>query len=118
MSLTQPIARQKRRTRAEIRQLVEEFLRSGMAELEFCHSRGLSRSTLYRHLKRQAKKAAPGVISANPQLVRVELAGGERCVASNGGGLVVVLASGRKIEVATGFDGLTLGRLVRVLEQL
>jgi hypothetical protein len=118
MILAQPIARQKRRTRAEIRQLVEEFLRSGVSELEFCDSRGLSRSTLYRHLKQQAKKAAPGPISANPQLVRVELAGGKRCVASNGGGLVVVLANGCKIEVAAGFDGLTLERLVRVLEQL
>jgi hypothetical protein len=88
-----------------------------MSELEFCHSRGLSRSTLYRHRKQQPKKADPGLISANPQLVRVELAGGKQGVASNGGGLVVVLATGRKIEIAPGFDGLTLERLVVVLER-
>jgi hypothetical protein len=96
---------------------VEEFLRSGTSELEFCQSRGLSRSTLYRHLKQQPKKADPGPISANPQLVRVELAGGKQGVASKGGGLVVVLATGRKIEIAPGFDGLTLERLVVVLER-
>jgi hypothetical protein len=45
------------------------------------------------------------------------LAGVNRSVASNGGGLVVMLASGRKIEVAAGFDGLTLERLVCVLER-
>jgi len=87
-----------------------------MSELEFCHSRGLSRSTLYRHLKQQPKKADTHPISAEPQLVRVELAGVKPRVASTGGGLVVVLASGRKIEVAAGFDGFTLERLVRVLE--
>lgn len=118
MSLTQPIARQKRRTRAEIRQLVEEFLGSSMSELEFCHSRGLSRSTLYRHLHQQAGKAIRQAISANPQLVRVELAEVKRRVARPEGGLVVVLASGRKIEVAVGFDGLTLERVVGVLERV
>ena len=119
MSLTQPQATQKRRRRAEIRQLVAEFLNSGMPALEFCRSRGLSRNTLYRHLKRQPGKANPHSISisADPQLVRVELAGVNRSGASNGGGLVVVLASGRKIEVAAGFDGLTLERLVCVLER-
>ena len=83
-----------------------------MSEVESCHSRALSRSTLYRHLKQQPKKADPSPISANPQLVRVELAGRKPGVPSNGGGLVVVLATGRKIEIAPGFDGLTLERLV------
>jgi len=119
MSLTQPQATQKRRRRAEIQQLVAEFLNSGRSALEFCCSRGLSRNTLYRHLKRQPGKANPHSISisADPQLVRVELASVKRSETSNGGGLVVVLASGRKIEVAPGFDGLTLERLVGVLER-
>jgi hypothetical protein len=46
----------------------------------------------------------------------VELAEVKRNMASHGGGLVVLLASGRKIEVAPGFDGVTLERLVGVLE--
>jgi DNA-binding transcriptional ArsR family regulator len=40
----------KRRTRAEVQQLVAEFVSSGMRRSEFCQSRGLSFSTLDRHL--------------------------------------------------------------------
>jgi hypothetical protein len=98
--------------------LVAEFLGSGLSVGEFCSSLGLSQGTLYRHLKLQAKKPNRPANSVDPQLVRVELAAEKRSVASQGGGLVVVLASARKIEVAPGFDGLTLERLVRVLEQL
>lgn len=118
MDLTQPIAGQKRRPRAEIRQLVAEFVSSGMPGVGFCRSRGLSRSTLYRHLRQQRSKANPDAVSADTQLVRVELAGVNRSEASNGGGLAVVLGSGRKIEVARGFDAFTLERLVSVLERL
>ena len=118
MDPTQPIARQKRRTWAEIRQLIAEFLSSDMPGLEFCRSRGLSQSTLYRHLKLEQGKPKPHPVPTDPQLVPVELAGGKRSVVSNSGGLVAVLASGPKIEVAGGFDALTLERLVRVLERL
>jgi len=89
-----------------------------MAGVEFCRSRGLSRSTLYRHLKHQAKTSNLPAISADPQLVRVELAGVRGNAVSQSGELVVVLDRGRKIEVAAGFDELTLQRLVRVLECL
>jgi len=44
------IATAKRRTREEIRQIVAEFATSGMPQSEFCDSRGISRSTLDRHL--------------------------------------------------------------------
>ena len=118
MSLTQPIARTRRRPRAEVRQLVAEFLSSGMPGLEFCRTRGLSRSTLYRHLKQPAKKSDRPAISPDPQLVRVELADVRQNATSLGGELVVVLDSGRKIEVTAGFDELTLKRRVRILECL
>ena len=42
----------KRRIRAEVQQLVAEFVSSGMRRSEFCQSRGLSFSTLDRHLKK------------------------------------------------------------------
>jgi hypothetical protein len=42
----------KRRTRAEVQQLVAEFVSSGIRRSEFCQSRGLSFSTLDRHLKK------------------------------------------------------------------
>ena len=43
-----------RRTHAEIQQLVAEFVSSGMRRSEFCQSRGLSFSTLDRHLQKAA----------------------------------------------------------------
>jgi hypothetical protein len=46
----------KRRTRAEVQQLVAEFVSSGMRRSEFCQSRGLSFSTLDRHLKKRRWK--------------------------------------------------------------
>ena len=101
MTLTAQVTRQKRRPRAEIRQLVAEFASSGMDASEFCRSHGLSRTTLYRHLIHQRIHAQA-----------------RREVNNNGSGLAVVLASGRKIEVAQAFDAFTLERLVSVLERV
>jgi hypothetical protein len=56
-----------RPTRAEVQELVAEFVSSGMRRSEFCHSGGLSFSTLDRHLKklretlRSAKKDYFGI---------------------------------------------------------
>lgn len=117
MTLTAQVTGQKRRPRAEIRLLVAEFASSGMTETEFCRSRGLSRSTLYRHLTHQRIHAQ--AVSANTQLVPVELAAAPRREVNNSGsGLAVVLGSGRKIEVAQAFDAFTLERLVSVLERV
>jgi hypothetical protein len=66
--------------------------------------------------KAASKEIQSPCFSRDPQLVRVELAGVRGNAASQGGELVVVLDSGRKIEVPEGFDELTLQRLVRVLE--
>src|ERR1700688_1870885 len=48
------VATAKRRTREEIRQIVAEFATSGMQQSEFCGSRGISRSSLDRHLSKQS----------------------------------------------------------------
>src|ERR1035438_3228191 len=65
----------KRRTRAEVQQLVAEFVSSGMRRSEFCQSRGLSFSTLDRHLKkRRWKRRCRPTSSAAGRLVPVELA--------------------------------------------
>lgn len=106
----------KRRTQAEIEQLVTEFLSSGMREMEFCRSRGLSWDTLNRHLKEQGHRR-DGTGSGR-RLVRVKVMGkkggdGER---GNRTGLTVVIGRGRKIEIEVGFDGATLEQVVAVLE--
>lgn len=110
------IATAKRRTREEIRHLVAEFAASGMQVSEFCRSRGISRSGLDRHLKKQ--RAQDQGSRAGHQLLAVEVRAGSGSWAGNSGGLVVALSSGRRIEVNQGFDAATLGRLLMVLDKV
>ena len=56
MDAKQKMPTRPRRTRAEIEQLVAEFVSSGMRRTEFCRSRRLSFGTLDRHLKKQRWK--------------------------------------------------------------
>ena len=90
-----------------------------MRRSEFCRSRGLSFSTLDRHLKKLRWKRRRKPISSAGRLVPVELAAtksptqhGSSC------GLAVVLPSGRRIEVYPDFDTDTFERLVSVLERV
>src|ERR1700722_557195 len=63
-----------RRTRAEVQQLVAEFVIRGMRPSEFCQGRGLSFSTLDRHLKKRRWKRRRRPVSSAGRLVKVELA--------------------------------------------
>ena len=108
----------KRRTRAVVQQLVAKFVSSGMRRSEFCQSRGLSFSTLGRHLKKLHWKRRRKPISSAGRLVPVELVARRspkqqepRC------GLAVVLPGGRRIEVHPDVDTNTFERLVSVLER-
>ncbi len=104
----------KRRTRAEVQQLVTEFVSSGMRRSEFCKSRGLSFSTLDRHLKKLRWKRRRKPIS----LVPVELAATKSPTQHEPScGLAVVLLGGRRIEVHPDFDRSTFERLVGILER-
>ena len=105
----------KRRTRAEVQQLVAEFVSSGMRRSEFCQSRGLSFSTLDRHLKKRRWKRGRRPVSSAGRLVPVELASPKQHEASCG--LAVVLPGGRRIEVHPDFDTSTFERLVDILER-
>ena len=106
----------KRRPRSEIRQLVAEFANSGMDASEFCRSRGLSRSTLYRHLTKGRSEGSPA--SGAMELLAVEVAGVKCSSPIREAELAVVLANARRIEVHPGFDETTLARLVGVLERV
>ena len=55
-------------------------------------------------------------VASGSKLVAVELAGLQENAA--GGGLVVVVSRGRRIEVSRWFDAATLERLLAVLEQV
>ena len=110
----------KRRTLAEVRQLVAEFVNSGMRRSEFCRSRGLSYSTLDRHLKkRRWKRMTTKSASADGKLVAVELALRKPLAEQQpSGGLAVVLPDGRRIEVQRDFDVHAFERLMSALEQV
>jgi hypothetical protein len=109
----------KRRTRAEVQQLAAEFVSSGMRRSEFCQSRGLSFSTLDRHLKKLRWKRRRKPISSAGRLVPVELAARKSLTQHNATcGLAVVLPGGHRIEVHPDFDARTFERLVSVLERV
>ena len=106
----------KRRTRAEVQKLVAEFVDSGMRRSEFCQSRGLSFSTLDRHLKKLRWKRRRKPISLAGRLVPVELAAKNSPTQQETScGLAVVLPRGHRIEVHPDFDANTFERLVSLL---
>ncbi len=108
----------KRRTRAEVQQLVAEFVSSGMRRSEFCQSRGLSFSTLDRHLKKRRWKRRRTLVSSAGRLVPVELAARKSPKQHDATcGLAVVLPGGHRIEVHPDFDTSTFERLVGILKQ-
>src|ERR1700738_4718008 len=119
MNGEQQEAVRRRRTRAEVRQLVSEFVNSGMRRSEFCQSRGLSLSTLDRHLRKWRWKRKTRSTPANDNLVAVELAIKKPAAEQPAScGLVVVLSGGRRIEVQRDFDVHTFERLVSVMERV
>ena len=115
MTSEQGVTGKRRRTTAEIEQIVREFENSGLNRSQFCRQQGLTLGVLNRGLRRlQAGGCGAG---SGDGLIAVELAG-KMGVAepASSCGLAVVLGRGRKITVSAGFDGATLQRLVQVLE--
>src|ERR1700683_707717 len=118
MRVEQKVSARKRRSRAEVQELVAEFVSSGMRRSEFCRSRGLSFGTLNRHLKKQRRKGKIRKSSGVGRLVPVELAARKSPTQQKPScGLAVVLSGGRRIEVHPDFDTNTFERLVSVLER-
>lgn len=121
MNAIQKIAARKRRTREEVKQLVAEFANSGMRRGEFCRTRGLSLSTLNRHLKR-LRREGPNRRKrsrlADSELVEVELPGHQQPQPPLGCGVALVLPGGRRIEVQRNFDMSAFERLLRLMESL
>jgi hypothetical protein len=118
MTIEKKLLAPKRRTRAEVQQIVGEFVSSGMRRNEFCRGRGLSLSTLSRHLKKQRWKRKNRAASSVGGLVPVELAATSQMQQEPSCGLAVVLSGGRRIEVHPDFDTNTFERLVSALERV
>ncbi len=108
----------KRRTRAEVQELVSEFVSSGMLRSEFCRSRRLSCGTLNRHLKKRRWQQKSRASSSTSRFVSLELAATRSPTQREPScGLAVVLPGGHRIEVHPDFDTTTFERLVSLLER-
>lgn len=94
----------KRRSTAEIEQLVKQYRTSGLTQIEYCQQAGVALSTLGRHLRRRD--------GAGQRLIRVKL--GSAAGPARGFGLV--LSNGRRIESGWHFGDAELARLIRVVE--
>jgi transposase-like protein len=109
----------RRRSSAEIRRLVEEFVQSGLRQSEFCRQRGVVLNTLKRYLKRDRDRKVQKSKAGGGALVAVEVTAASPAQSREPhSSLAVVLSSGRRIEVGERFDAATLARLVAVLERL
>src|SRR5260370_38676879 len=105
------VATAKRRTREEIRQIVSEFATSGMPQSEFCGSRGISRSTLDRHLKKQRAQGQGSRAGNRLLAVEVRAASGSSA-GHHGGGVGGGVTNGGGIEMNRGFGAARLGSLL------
>ena len=112
----QRVTAHKRRTRAEVQELIAEFKSSGMRRSEFCRSRGLSFSTLDRHLKKRRWKRKSTPVSTAGRLLKVALAAKKSPRQHDAAcRLAVVLPGDRRVEVHPDFDTSMFERLVSVL---
>ena len=104
------------RSRAEVDRLVAEFEASGLTRQEFCTKHGLSLVTLDRYRKRRQQRGEK--FAGDSGFLQVELSAPKAADSHSGGReLAVVLASGRRIEVRSGFDADLLMQVVHVLER-
>jgi hypothetical protein len=111
----QAVEGRRRRSRAEVEQLVAGYEASGLARAEFCRKHGLSLSTLARYQKRrrQAEVVAEG------RWLAVEVSSGGAALESGASsGLALALTGGRRVEIARSFDAHTLVQLLSVLERI
>lgn len=91
------------------RKLVGEQARSGQKVAAFCRERGLCAPYFFAWKKKLSEAMAARLVEVNV---------GEPPKANDGiSGLAVVLAGGRKIEVAAGFQEVELMRLIALLEK-
>ena len=99
---------------------MEEFRRSEMRRIDFCREKGLSVSTLARHLRKSKKQDRPykSRIMTISNLVPVKIAKDKRSLRKSDSRLAVVLSGGRRVEVQANFDVPTLGRLLIALERV
>lgn len=98
------------RSRSEAEQLVRDFESGGMTRRQFCEGKQVAVNTFNRYMQRYGGRWPRA--HASQQLVPVEIVDS----VVHRGEVVVVLAHGRRVEVAVGFDAKTLQQVVAALE--
>src|ERR687898_1316467 len=96
----------RRRTAAEIDELVGRYRASGLSRMEFSQREGLPISTLHRYVRQRSNG------SDGQRLVRVHV----ETASERDRGFALVLGNGRRIEACWGFEEAELARLIRVAE--
>ncbi len=96
--------------------LVKEYQTSGQSQRAFCAQRGIGQSTLRYWRRRLQEDTGHGAGGSGTRLVAVKVC--EDRASSASSGLTVVAGQGVRIEVACGFDGATLERLLVSLRWL
>jgi len=98
---------------AEAERLAAAYETSGLSRQEFCKRNDVTVSTLSRYVKRHGQQKAERA-SESERLLKVEML---PIAGPRGSELLVVLSSGRRIEVRRGFDVETLEQLIGLLER-
>jgi hypothetical protein len=94
----------RRRSTDEIEQVLGQYRKSGLTQIEYCRQAGMALSTLSRYLRRRGVD--------QQQLMRVHV----ESEAESGAGFALVLGKGRRIESNWRFGEADLARLIRVVE--
>ena len=118
------IHRRPRRSRAEVAQIVSSYPQSGLSRSQYCRQHGLSLSTLNRYCQHarhcdalRSASMSKSLSAVELPLARVEFVEKSATHTKQHDPLLVELAGGRRIAVSSGFDAVTLTRLIAVLEQ-
>src|SRR5579864_6337842 len=91
------------------RRWIEQWRASGLSVRAFCARHGLAQASFYAWRRVLERRAAEQVVFAPVQVVADALP-------TQTSALEVVLADGRVVRVAPGFDAATLRQLLAVLE--
>jgi hypothetical protein len=95
--------------------VIDEYRQSGLKQAEFCRQRGLSLLTFRKYLYRSRP-----VATSNPvvEFLPVSTPTTPQAPQRDPDPLVLILADGRRVAVAPGFDPQTLRRLIETIEGL
>jgi hypothetical protein len=109
----------RRRTRSEIREIIEAYYASGQTQGDFAVRRGIGVSTLALWLRREREQATARTpsLEREPNLVEVSLSGAEPGRRQPGGDFEIEFAGGERLRMGRGFLAQELRVIVEVLRR-